>query len=78
MLILNQEVCYGTKPNIPWGKPCWTDFVQMMTVTEYIKLENGALNFSGNTGGGFKAILPITNVNQRWKEGIWRGNQDIF
>ena len=45
----------------------------MMTVTEYIKLENGALNFSGNTGGGFKAILPITNVNQRWKTGMaWK------
>ena len=71
--VTNHEVCYGTKPSIPWDKPCWTDFVQMMTVTEYIKFENNTLNFSGNSGGGFKAILPITNVNQRWKEGMaWK------
>ena len=72
-LIDYQEFCYGTKPNIPWDKPCWTDFVQMMTVTEYIKFENGALNFSGNSGGGFKAILPITNVEKSWKSGMaWK------
>ena len=72
-LIEYNEYCLGTKPNIPWNKPCWTDFVQMMTVTEYIKLENGALNFSGNSGGGFKSILPITNNNQTWKKGMaWK------
>ena len=69
----SSEQCYGKKPSIPWNKPCWTDFVQMMTVTEYIKLENGALNFSGNSGGGFKSILPITNNNQTWKKGMaWK------
>ena len=69
----SSEQCYGTKPSIPWNKPCWIDFVQMMTVTEYIKFENNALNFSGNSGGGFKSILPITNNNQTWKKGMaWK------
>ena len=77
-LIDKSEQCYGTKPNIPWSKPCWTDFIQMMTVTEYIKFKNGTLNFSGNSGGGFKALLPITNTNKTWKSGMaWKPGYNL-
>ena len=57
--IYTNQLVKGENPPIPWEKPCWKEFIKMMTTTEYIKLmDNGNLDFSGNTGGGFKAILP--------------------
>ena len=76
--IQSNMLCYGTKPSIPFDKPCWKDFIIMMTVTEYIKLQNGKLSFAGNTGGGFKSLLPVSNTNAGWKSGMaWVGNYDL-
>ena len=77
-LIDKSEQCYGTKPDIPWTKPCWQDFIEMMTVTDYIIIKEGALNFSGNSGGGFKSLLPITNTNKTWKSGMaWKPGYNL-
>ena len=75
----NNQLVRGVYPQIPWEKPCWKDFVRMMTATEYIKLlDNGNLSFAGNTGGGFKAILPQQGSlasRSGIKEGMyWVGN----
>ena len=71
-------LCYSTKPEVPFDKPCWKDFIIMMTVTEYIKLQNGRLSFAGNTGGGFKALLPVSNTNAGWRSGMaWVGNYEL-
>lgn len=60
-------LCYGKAPSIPWTKPCWADFSMIMLATEYIKkLPDGSLDFKGNGGGGFKAILPIQNQSSGW------------
>ena len=76
--IYTNMLCYGTKPEVPFDKPCWKDFIIMMTVTEYIKLQNGRLSFAGNTGGGFKALLPVSNTNAGWRSGMaWVGNYEL-
>ena len=73
--IYTNMLCFGKAPKIPWDKPCWKDFIIMMTATEYIKYKNGELDFSGNSGGGFKAILPRNNYKAGWKKGMaWKGN----
>ena len=37
--------------------------------------KNGELDFSGNSGGGFKSILPRSNYKAGWKKGMaWKGN----
>ncbi len=78
----NNQLVSGIYPEIPWEKPCWKDFIRIMTATEYIKLlSNGNLSFAGNTGGGFKAILPQQNSLSA-KSGIkkdmyWVGNFEL-
>lgn len=62
-------LCYGSVPDIPYEKPCWKDFTNMMTATEYIKMEpDGSLNFDSNSGGGFKRLLPLTNRASGWNK----------
>ena len=78
----NNMLVRGEFPEIPWEKPCWKEFVNMMTSTEYIKLEgSGNLSFAGNTGGGFKSLIPLENSSQSKsgvKEGIhWVGNYEL-
>ena len=73
--IYTNKLCFGKAPKIPWDKPCWKDFIIIMTATEYIKYKNGELDFSGNAGGGFKSILPRSNYKAGWKKGMaWKGN----
>jgi len=67
--IYTNMLCYGKVPDIPYEKPCWRDFTLMMTATEYIKREpDGTLNFEGNSGGGFKGILPVSNRARGWNK----------
>ena len=78
----NNQLVSGVYPEIPWEKPCWKDFVRMMTATEYIKLlDNGNLSFSSNSSGVFKGILPKQDSLQS-KQGVkknmyWVGNYEL-
>ena len=58
--ILTNQLIKGENPPIPWEKPCWKEFIKIMTSTKDIKLvNNGNLDFSGS--GSFKSILPQSN-----------------
>lgn len=75
----NNMLVKGNLPQIPWEKPCWNDFIIMMSTSEYSTIvSNGNLSFSG---GGFKSILPTQNSAEA-KSGIkkgmhWVGNYEL-
>jgi hypothetical protein len=53
--LLNSYLVNGTLPEIPWEKPCWKDFIIIMTTNKYVTLlSNGNLRFSG----GFNSFIP--------------------
>ena len=59
----NNQLVSGVYPEIPWEKPCWKDFVRMMTATEYIKLlDNGNLSFSVVNGVPTGAIFALPDT----------------
>ena len=76
----NNMLVRGEYPEIPWEKPCWKDFILMMTATENIKtLDNGNLSFS--TAGRFKSLIPMEGseqTKQGTRKGIhWVGNYEL-
>ena len=67
--VQNNMACFGKKPNIPWKKPCWKDFIIIMS-NSGIAVENpttGNLSFS-KAPQNIKSLLPLTNVSKNnWK-----------
>ena len=68
--MLTNQLVKGEYPEIPWEKPCWKDFIRIMSSTEYIKLlDNGRLSFNSNSAGRFKNLLPLEG-SENSKQGI--------
>ena len=78
--ITDNMMCYGTKPSIPWTKPCWTDFIIIMTSTPGIQLNRttGRLSFA-KSAASTKSLLPITNNSSGgWKAPFaWAANFEV-
>ena len=78
--ITKNMMCYGTKPTIPWTKPCWRDFLIIMTTIPGIQLSSttARLSFKG-AASQFKSLLPITNsASGGWKAKMaWAPNYEV-
>ena len=73
-MVTNQLV-RGEFPQIPWEKPCWRDFIIIMTSTDFINMsDNGNLSFASSSASGFKSILPTQKVNTGLH---WVGNYEL-
>lgn len=68
--------CYGKMPNIPWDKPCWKDFSQIVNALPNVNITNNGTTISfSNASSNIKSLLPLSSRGSGWKKNItWSGN----
>ena len=74
--IYTNLMCNGEMPGIPWDKPCWSDFVIIMTATPGITNSTGKLSFN-SAPSAFKSLLAVGSRGWWKNEYTWTGNYEI-